>query len=141
MSKKTEKFNVTVTLGKKVYRPGEPVPVGASGGLSDDEVKNLRTNFGEYSGGPDASEGPIPSSADMAKIRDEFTKLTSERDELQGDVDRLTAERDTAIDNSKALQKQNESLETETDQLCKDNQVLAEQVKTLQAEVDKLKSK
>lgn len=141
MSKKTEKFNVTVTLGKKVYRPGEPVPVGASGGLSDDEVKNLRANFGEYSGGPDASEGPIPSSADLAKIRDEFAKLTSERDELQGDVDRLTAERDTAVENSKALQKQNESLETETDQLSKDNQVLADQVKTLQAEVDKLKSK
>ncbi|UTV37639.1 hypothetical protein MYG64_04800 [Ensifer adhaerens] len=135
MSKKTDQFNVTVTLGKKVYKPGEAVPVGTSGGLSDDEVKNLRANFGDYTGGPKVSEGPAPSNADLGKIRDEFTKLTNERDELLGKVDRLTAERDTAIENSKALQKQNEGLETETDQLSKDNQVLADQVKALQGQV------
>ncbi|ANK73608.1 hypothetical protein FA04_13855 [Ensifer adhaerens] len=140
MSKRTEKFNVTVTLGKKVYKPGEPVPVGASGGLSDDEVKNLRTNFGDYNGGPDASEGPIPSSADLARIRDEFAKLTSERDELQGDVDRLTAERDTAFENSKALSKKNDELEAENDAFSKDNQVLADQVKALQGQVKTLEA-
>ncbi|KSV64061.1 hypothetical protein N185_35425 [Sinorhizobium sp. GW3] len=139
MSKKTEQFNVTVTLGKKVYKPGEAVPVGASG-LSEDEVKNLRTNFGDYTGGPEVSEGPVPSNADLAKIRDDFNKLTSERDDLLGKADRLTAERDTAIENSKALQKQNEGLETEVDQLGKDNQVLADQVNALQNQVKSLEA-
>lgn len=139
MSKKTEQFNVTVTLGKKVYKPGEAVPVGASG-LSEDEVKNLRINFGDYTGSPEVSEGPAPSNADLARIRDEFTKLTIERDELLGKVDRLTAERDTAIENSKALQKQNEGLETESDQLSKDNKVLADQVKALQGQVNTLEA-
>ena len=140
MSKKTEQFNVTVTLGKKVYKPGEAVPVGTSGGLSEDEVKNLRANFGDYTGGPDVSGAPLPSNADLAKIRDEFAKLTAERDDLLGDVDRLTAERDTSIENSKALQKQNETLETDNDQLGKDNALLADQVKALQGQVKTLEA-
>lgn len=160
MSKKTELFNVTVTLGKKEYKPGDPVPVGANG-ISEDEVKNLRANFGDYVGGPEVREAG-PSSADLARFREEISSITSERDELLGKVDRLTAERDTAFENSKALSKKNDELEAENDefskdsqvladqikaleaekdQVGKDNKVLADQVKTLQAEIDKLKSK
>lgn len=161
MSKKTEQFNVTITLGKKVFKPGEPVPVGAAG-LSDDEVKNIRDAFGDYTGGPSVKEGAAPSSADLARFRDEFEALTTERDQLLGKVDTLTAERDTALENSRVLSKKNDDLEAELDQAgtdqtvladqvkllqaekdqsIKDNKVLADQVKTLQAEVEKLKAK
>lgn len=140
MSKKTEQFNVTITLGKKVFKPGEPVPVG-TGGLSEDEVKNFREAFGDYTGGPAIKEGAAPSNADLARIRDEFVALTNERDELLGQVDTLTTERDTVLENSKTLSKQNDVLLAENDQMGKDNAVLADQVKTLQAEVEKLKAK
>lgn len=140
MSKKTEQFNVTITLGKKVFKPGEPVPVGAAG-LSDDEVKNIRDAFGDYTGGPSVKEGAAPSSADLARIRDEFEALTNDRDQLLGQVDTLTTERDTVLENSKTLSKLNDGLLAENDQLSKDNAILADQVKNLQAEVEKLKAK
>ncbi|MDE3830257.1 hypothetical protein LOF21_14970 [Sinorhizobium meliloti] len=130
MSKKTEQFNVTVKVGKKSYRPGEPVPVG-TGGITVEEAENFRKNFGAFTAGPDAKAGP--SSIDLDKLREALEKLSTDNDKLLADNDRLTAERDSAIGDRDALLKQNEQLET-------DNATLAGEVTKLQAEIEKLKA-
>ncbi len=132
MSKKTEQFNVTVKVGKKTYRPGEPVPVG-TGGITVEEAENFRKNFGAFTAGPDAtSAAPVPS-VDLDKLREAIEKLSADNDKLSADNDRLTAERDSAIGDRSTLLKQNEQLET-------DNATLAAEVTKLQAEIEKLKA-
>ncbi|WP_026616388.1 hypothetical protein [Ensifer aridi] len=130
MSKKTEQFNVTVKVGKKSYKPGDPVPVG-TGGLSVEEAENLRATFGAWTGGPDAKASAAGASVDLDKLREGLEKLSAENDKLSADNDRLTAERDSAISDRSTLLKQNEQLE-------EDNATLAGEVKKLQAEVEKL---
>ncbi|MDX0469661.1 FtsZ-binding cell division protein ZapB [Sinorhizobium meliloti] len=123
MSKKTEQFNVTVKVGKKTYRPGEPVPVG-TGGITAEEAENFRKNFGAFTAGPESTAAaPVPS-VDLDRLREAIEKLSA-------DNDRLTAERDGAIGDRNTLLKQNEQLET-------DNATLAAEVTKLQAEIEKL---
>lgn len=130
MSKKTEQFNVTVKVGKKSYRPGEPVPVGA-GGITVEEAENFRKNFGSFAADPDGkAAAPVPS-VDLDKLREAIEKLSADNDKLSADNDRLTAERDSAIGDRSTLLKQNEQLET-------DNATLAGEVTKLQAEIEKL---
>lgn len=130
MSKKTEQFNVTVKVGKKSYRPGEPVPVGA-GGITVEEAENFRKNFGSFAADPDGkAAAPVPS-VDLDKLREAIEKLSADNDKLSADNDRLTAERDSAIGDRSTLLKQNEQLET-------DNATLAAEVTKLQAEIEKL---
>ncbi|WP_457662064.1 hypothetical protein [Sinorhizobium medicae] len=132
MSKKTEQFNVTVKVGKKSYRPGDPVPVGA-GGITAEEAENFRKNFGAFTAGPEAtSAAPVPS-VDLDRLREAIEKLSADNDKLSADNDRLTAERDSAIGDRSTLLKQNEQLET-------DNATLAAEVTKLQAEIEKLKA-
>ncbi|RVG87151.1 hypothetical protein CN221_29305 [Sinorhizobium meliloti] len=130
MSKKTEQFNVTVKVGKKSYRPGEPVPVG-TGGITVEEAENFRKNFGVFTAGPDATAAaPVPS-VDLDRLREAIEKLSADNDKLSADNDRLTAERDSAISDRSTLLKQNEQLEA-------DNATLAAEVTKLQAEIEKL---
>ncbi|MDE3789628.1 hypothetical protein I7G86_03080 [Sinorhizobium meliloti] len=128
MSKKTEQFNVTVKVGKKSYRPGDPVPVG-TGGITAEEAENFRKNFGAFTAGPAAKASP--GSIDLDKLREGLEKLSADNDKLSADNDRLTAERDSAIGDRSTLLKQNEQLET-------DNATLAGEVTKLQAEIKKL---
>ncbi len=132
MSKKTEQFNVTVKVGKKTYRPGEPVPVG-TGGLTAEEAENFRKNFGAFTAGHEATAAVPAPSVDLDRLREAIEKLSAENDKLAADNDRLTAEHDSAIGDRDALLKQNEQLET-------DNATLAGEVTKLQAEIEKLKA-
>ncbi|MDX1100468.1 hypothetical protein GOL81_13770, partial [Sinorhizobium medicae] len=112
MSKKTEQFNVTVKVGKKSYRPGEPVPVG-TGGITAEEAENFRKNFGAFTAGPESTAAaPVPS-VDLDRLREAIEKLSADNDKLSADNDRLTAERDSAIGDRNTLLKQNEQLETD----------------------------
>ncbi|MDX0964142.1 hypothetical protein GOE06_11100 [Sinorhizobium medicae] len=132
MSKKTEQFNVTVKVGKKTYRPGEPVPVG-TGGITAEEAENFRKNFGAFTAGPESTAAaPVPS-VDLDRLREAIEKLSADNDRLSADNDRLTAERDSAIGDRSTLLEQNEQLET-------DNATLAAEVTKLQAEIEKLKA-
>ncbi len=132
MSKKTEQFNVTVKVGKKSYRPGEPVPVG-TGGITAEEAENFRKNFGAFTAGPEAtSAAPVPS-VDLDRLREAIETLSADNDKLSADNDRLTAERDGAIGDRNTLLKQNEQLETDT-------ATLAAEIAKLQAEIEKLKA-
>lgn len=130
MSKKTEQFNVTVKVGKKSYRPGEPVPVG-TGGITAEEAENFRKNFGAFTADSDGkAAAPVPS-VDLERLREAIEKLSADNDKLSADNDRLTAERDSAVGDRNTLLKQNEQLET-------DNATLAGEVTKLQAEIEKL---
>lgn len=91
MSKKTEQFNVTVKVGKKTYRPGDPVPVG-TGGITVEEAENFRKNFGAFTAGPEAtSAAPVPS-VDLDRLREAIEKLSADNDKLSADNATLAAE-------------------------------------------------
>jgi len=121
---KTERFNVVVHADKKTYQPGVPVPIGTKDGISREDADNIRANFGDWTGGPDAAPSGAPSTADTDDLRARLDAVTKERDGLTADKDRLTAE--------------NARLEGEATQLTTDNSTLAGHVTKLEAQVEKL---
>lgn len=131
MSTKTEKFNVTVKCGGKTYAPGRPVPVGGKAGLSDEDIANLRANFGDWTGGPES--GTQAQSNEVTNLQATIDTIRDERDML---LDRA-AEAEKALFAAEAgLRERGDALGAvtkERDQLIDDNKVLADRVAALEA--------
>ena len=133
---KTEKFNVTVKCGGKIYAPGKPVPVGGKAGLTDDDITNLRANFGDWTGGPES--GAQTQSAEVANLQATIDTIRDERDMLlerasEAEKELYAAQTELRKGSDAALVSSIEAVTKERDQLIDDNKVLADRVAALEA--------
>ncbi|APO74265.1 hypothetical protein AM571_CH01430 [Rhizobium etli 8C-3] len=138
---KTDRFNVSVKAGGKTYAPGQAVPIGGKGGMTDEDAARIRSEFGTFTGSPEVNSdaGGLLGTAEIEALNQRNDTLVTEKRELEGKLAAKTQEYERLVAENSKLAAKYEKLDADHTQLGKDNIALGERITTLEAEIVKLK--